>query len=126
MMENSLRATHALQSHAGKQQRQQQQQQESYVLVVPEDEFRSSFGNSSSGSLYQDNNDCSNENHHFLGCDLLRNMYKESRAHAAASGVTINAKMPDIAKLYYAVCSPEALTTITMRSSHIGHYHHHF
>jgi hypothetical protein len=120
MMENALR-THALQSPAAKQEGKRQ---ESYVLVVPEDEFRSS-GFGSSSSLYGSDFDHNHNHHHHLGCDLLRNMYEESRAHAAASGVTINAKMPDIAKLYYAVCSPEASSTTTMmRSHHIGRHQH--
>jgi hypothetical protein len=112
-MENALR-TRAMQSHAAKQCKQQEA---AYVMIVPEDEFRSSTFGGSSSSLDFDN-------HHYLGCDLLRNMYEESRALAAASGVTVNAKMPDIAKLYYAVCSPEqASASATMRSHHFGHHY---
>jgi hypothetical protein len=116
-MENALR-TRALQSHTAKQCKQQEA---SHVMIVPEDEFRPSSFGGDSGRLDFDN-------HHYLGCDLLRSMYEESRAHAAALGVTVNAKMPDIAKLYYAVCSPEqASVSATMRSRHIGsHLSTHF
>ena len=114
MMENALRMCN-LQSHGAAKPRNKQQHPEavSYILVVPPDEFRSSSFDGSTTDIIN--------HHHVFGCELLRSMYEESRAHAAASGVTVNAKMPALAKLYHAACSADEQEAV-IRS--IGHHHY--